>query len=466
MIEKFMGNVSRHHLLSPKDSIVVAVSGGMDSMALLHILICIKDAFQLKLFVAHLNHGVRGKEADEDAFFVRRFALEHHLSFFEKTEDMNAYARENGLSKEEAGRKLRYLFFEEVRRKCGAEKIAVAHNMDDQAETVLFRLMRGTGLQGLSGISFQYGRIIRPLLNISRAEIEEYIIKFSIPFREDSTNQSVEYTRNRIRLELIPYIEKHFNPRIKESLYRLSKNAEEGVFLSHLAGYEHYLSSVICEEGWVRILRNSFTSHPDAIRHYILKQVMLVLKTDSETDSEKIFLLDRFLLTSETGKKIELGNGYIAECVYEEVIISRSEGYEMVEMEVEVGGRYRIANTSYQIQLEKVKKTDEKKMKSGKYTKYFAWEKIQFPLTIRNRQPGDRIFPYGMKGSKLLSDIFTDEKVPRRERNSVPLLVSGEEILWVIGFRDDRRFCVEKETKDMLKVSIADIVGDDDKRFQ
>lgn len=453
MIEKILGNLTKHHLISSGDFLIVGVSGGMDSMALLHVLISLKEAYNLKIYVAHLDHGVRGEESERDAAFVSAYCRERQLDFFQKSVNMNLYAKENGLSKEEAGRSLRYEFFEEIRTRFGADKIAVAHNMDDQAETLLFRIIRGTGVEGLSGMKYRNGKIIRPLLNISRREIEEYVQKFSIPYREDETNTSTEYARNRIRLELIPYIRENFNPKVSEALYRLSENAQESNFLTHLAGYEHYLKMVRGAENEWSLQRVLYSSSHRSIRHYVLKQLLSRCSLSNVLDHRKLTLLDRFLLSTENGKSIDIGEGWIAVAEGEEVLLKKKVMPVSYEYEIDFRENVPLIINGYRIELEKVKNTDEKNWKGGKYTKYFAWEKIQFPLKIRNRRDGDRIYPYGMQGSKLLSDLFTDEKIPKSERNMLPLLVSGENILWVIGLRDDRRYSVEETGREVLRVS-------------
>lgn len=462
MIEKFLGNMKKYQLLLPGDSLVLGVSGGIDSMALLHIMISLKEAFQLKIQVAHLNHGVRGLESDRDALFVSEFARSRNLEYFEKSVNMNEYAEENGLSKEEAGRVLRYSFFEEVREHCSAEKIVVAHNMNDQVETVLFRIMRGTGVEGLRGMSFKTGRIIRPMLNISRFEIEAYIQKFSIPYREDLTNKSTEYTRNRIRLELIPYIERNFNPKFSEAIYRLSKNAEESNFLTHLGGYEHYLRMVEEKDEEWTIQRGLFTTSHEAIRHYILRHMMSGCSLSSLVDYQKIQLIDRFIGIAESGKSMDLGEGWCLLAEVDIVSLTKKSQNSSFEFEISSVDDAEVEIGSYRIQLQKIKKTDENYYKTGRYTKYFAWEKISFPLKIRNRRIGDRIYPYGMQGSKLLSDLYTDEKISRTERNLIPLLVCGKDILWAIGLRDDRRYCVEDSTEEILKVIVTTVSDESD----
>ena len=204
MIETVMNNIMENNLIEKNENIVVAVSGGADSMALLYALIEIRSVLDFNIIIAHVNHGVRGEDADSDQEFVRQKSIEMELPFYTINVDMNAYAKEQKISSEEAGRLLRYNFFREIIKEKGSGKIAVAHNKNDQAETLLLRIMRGTGIDGLKGMDFISGDIIRPLLNISRDEIEKYIENNKIDTVLDKTNLLPIYNRNKVRLELLP----------------------------------------------------------------------------------------------------------------------------------------------------------------------------------------------------------------------------------------------------------------------
>ena len=214
--------IEKYEMIYEGDRIVAGVSGGPDSMCMLHILLRLKDKYNLSIFVAHLNHQFRGKEADDDAEYVKHICEEWGIPVFIKVFDVPAYAKETGLSAEEAGREIRYKLYDEVAKKVNGEKIAVAHNMNDHVETILMNLLRGSGIEGLKGIEAVRDRIIRPLINVERDEIEEYCWMNGISPRIDKTNLQPIYGRNKIRLELIPYIKNNYNPNIMSTLYRFS----------------------------------------------------------------------------------------------------------------------------------------------------------------------------------------------------------------------------------------------------
>ena len=234
---KVLQTIVQYEMISRGDKVLAAVSGGADSVCMLHILNKLKESLGFELFCAHLNHGLRGEAADNDQQFVLELCKKLGIKAYSKKADVSAFALEKGLTTEEAGRKVRYDFFEELSIEYGFNKIATAHNKNDNAETVLMRIIRGTGIDGLRGIPYvRKDGVIRPILNISRNEIEEYCGENSLDFCTDATNAENDYTRNKIRNELIPYLEKEFNPGVSESLVRLAENAgDDGEFLSRYA---------------------------------------------------------------------------------------------------------------------------------------------------------------------------------------------------------------------------------------
>ena len=225
MKQKFVQYITEQALFAPGAHLVVGVSGGADSVCLLRLLCEIQEEWDLTLSVVHINHGIRGQEADEDAAYVAQLAKRWHLPFFLVEEDVPKLAREQGLSEEEAGRELRYREFESIRQSRGANGIAVAHHQEDQAETVLFQLLRGSGVRGLTGMLPKRGHIVRPLLGMSRREIEEYLAKEKIFYRQDSTNDDIHYARNYIRKELFPLLEQRLNQQVVRHLAELAGDA-------------------------------------------------------------------------------------------------------------------------------------------------------------------------------------------------------------------------------------------------
>ena len=417
-------------------------------MALLHALISFKEVFKLKIYVAHLNHLVRGDEAERDLQFVKEYAESKGLVFFEKRKSMEAYGKELGIGAEEAGRRLRYEFFEEVKKTTNSNLIAVAHNKTDQAETLLFRIMRGTGVNGLRGMEFKRGHIIRPLLNISRLEIEEYIKKFNIPFVEDSTNSETDYTRNKIRLELMPYIAENFNSNIEDALYRLSINAKEQKEISNILMEDIFPRVITLTENGLVLRGEEYSELPLSIRRNILRILLDDIKTNFEYGYNSIVNLDKFIIDSSSGKSKDIGGGLVATRLFDNIVFDYSETKDY-EINVEIGKEYYIGPVKGYLKFEK---KSDLSIEKGVYKKSFDLDKIKGKLIIRNRREGDRIYPYGMDGSKSIKKLMIDEKIPRDKRSSIPIVVAGDELVWVVGLRDSRLFSIDENTKNVLEI--------------
>lgn len=317
--------VIKYGLIEENDNIVLGLSGGPDSMALLYILIKVKKKISFNLILAHVNHGVRGDEALEDEEFVKKTAKRLKLPYFSTRVDMVGEAKKEGISSEEAGRKLRYGFFREILKKEGKGKIAVAHNKKDQAETLLMRIMRGTGIDGLKGMDFQTDNIIRPMLDIDRWEIEKYIEDKKIETVLDKTNLETIYTRNKVRLELMPYIEENFNPNIVDTLYRLSENASlDSKFLDKFTEDRYKNIVTKKDNSFIALNYDRFKEEDISIKRRIIRKVILDL-TDTLQGIEEVhisFILQLFD-KKETGKMINLPNNIIAKVAYDDLIIEK-----------------------------------------------------------------------------------------------------------------------------------------------
>ncbi|WP_427339292.1 tRNA lysidine(34) synthetase TilS [Caloranaerobacter sp. DY30410] len=458
MKEKVIDTIIKNNLIEKGDNILVGVSGGPDSMALLYVLREAKEKIDFKLYVAHVNHGVRGKEADEDEEFVRKVSDELGIPFYSIKVDMSKYAKENKLSEEEAGREIRYNFFRQVLSQLGNGKIAVAHNKNDQAETLVMRFIRGTGLDGLKGMDYKNGDIIRPLLDVSRDEIEKYIKENNIEVRIDKTNFKPIYSRNKIRLELIPFIKENFNKNFIDTIYRTSRlMAIDSDFLKKYA-LEKY-EQMIHKETKNKIIINTekFSKQHDSIKSRILRIAIEKLLGHIKGIEEKhIYDAINLVFNNNTGKRINLPKN---------IQISIGYGYFTVE---KIDLKDEITNYEYIINIEKSTKIDELKceiitevldvnevdIKNNRFIKYFDYDKIYGNLYIRNRRPGDKFFPLGMKGKKKLKDFFIDLKIPRDIRDKIPLLVDDRNIIWVVGYRISEIYKIKPETKRVLKIQI------------
>lgn len=458
MINKVFNNIEDYKLISENENIVIGVSGGPDSMALLYALLDYRKKKDFNIYICHVNHGVRGEDALSDRIFVEEKAKELKLPFYYIDVDMEGYARENKITSEEAGRELRYGFFREVLKSHGGGKIAVAHNKNDQAETLLLRIMRGTGIDGLSGMDFIYKDIIRPLLNISREEIEDYISRQGIDTVLDKTNLLPVYNRNKVRLELLPYILENFNPNIIEGLWRLSRTADIDKTYLHKITKEKYKIIVKKELGNSIILGNTLFNKEDrCIRLRLLRKAVQNLKGNIQGISEvHLDSLDELFRRAETGKRIQLPSGLIGRVSYDELILEK-DVLESKTFEYNIHeGENLLDDLGICI---KVSVFEGNKIQVDNWTRSFDFDSIRGELKIRNRINGDRFKPFGLKGSKKLKDYFIDNKVDKELRDKIPLLVDDENILWVMGYGTSEIHKVTSRTQKMLVIEYKFIGG-------
>lgn len=454
MEEVVLKTILEHGLIHRDENIIIGVSGGPDSMALLYLLIEIKDKIGFNIAVAHVNHGVRGIEAVEDEKFVRHQAQKLNIPYYSKTVDMVAYGKEMGISAEEAGRELRYGFFREILFQLGGGKIAVAHNANDQAETLLMRIFRGTGIDGLNGMEFISGDIIRPLLNISRADIERYIEENSIDTVLDKTNLMPIYTRNKIRLELIPYIEENFNPNIINTLWRLSQtSAQDSRFLEKYSEDQYKLLLKYKSRNCIILDVCLFNSQEESIKFRIIRRAIEDIVGNLQGFGElHISSVVRLLESGETGKEVHLPNRLVARIDYGELKVYKDNLEEQGDFNYRLDlGVNNFRDLGYGFTL-RVLPIAEINHLDRRGIGIFDFDKIRGNLYLRNRRNGDRFIPFGMKGRKKLKDYFIDEKISRDKREKIPLIVDEENILWVVGYRTSNICRIDDNTKRILVV--------------
>ncbi|MDP9751602.1 tRNA lysidine(34) synthetase TilS [Thermoanaerobacter pentosaceus] len=453
MIDKVISTVKRYKMIKENDKIVMGVSGGPDSLCMLDILYNLKDLFNLKLYVVHVNHMIRGEEARRDAQFVENICCKLKLPFFLFEKDVKKIAKEMGYSEEEAGRYVRYQAFEEVLKEVKGNKIAVAHNKNDVVETVFLNLIRGAGMTGLIGIKPVNGNIIRPLIEIERKEIEIYLKEKGLKPAIDFTNYEDLYKRNKVRLKLIPFINETFEVDIIKNIYRMAKIIlEENDYLEKEC---EKIFNEVCyfnqEEIFADIEKLRVQHH--AIQRRLVRLMYQKLKGDIY-GLEYIHVEDVLsLLDKPTSSKIDLPFEIEALKSYNNLIMRKVKQKEVKTFwaKLNIPGITNIDGIGQfkttVLGIEEVKKLD-----IGKYTKFFDYDKIQKDVVIRNRQAGDVFSPLNMGGSKKLKEFFVDEKIPREIRNSIPLLAIGNEIVWVVGYRMSDKFKVDKNTKKVLVI--------------
>ena len=454
--------IDRHGLLEKEDRLIVGVSAGVDSMVLLHLLNAYRKTFHLSLIVAHVNHGLRPEESEKEAELVREESVRLGLPFEYGQFNVKEFQKLGGLSPQDAARRIRFHFFYDLLRRHHARKIALGHNAEDQVETILLRLMRGSGLQGLKGIlPIREETVIRPLLETRRAEIESFALEKKIPFLSDSSNLKQDYLRNRIRLSLIPRIEAEYQPNFKEVLLRTSSILREENDYLEKGAEEAFEKLVRREEGDFLFKFPEYRSLHRAIQRRVIKKILgkidepeMVIEEKEPSDLQKI---DEALRSSSPSFLLELGGGMRVEKRYDTVLLGKGEvrPFPPFEQELLSPGRTRIDEIGKEVIIEEISPDGLNDYQVDLDTALVDYERVRFPLTVRNFRPGDRFCPLGVKGSQKLKDFFIDHKVTKFERPKIPLLISGEMITWVVGYRIDERVKVTEKTKKILKLMVV-----------
>ncbi len=444
--------IEKNSLISNGESVLVAVSGGADSVCLVDALCRIKDELGIKVAAAHINHMIRGAEADSDQKYVESLCKKLGIKLHSIKVDVPAIAEKDGISEELAGRKVRYEVFERLAKEFGYTKIATAHNRNDKAETVLMRLIRGTGTDGLVGIKYNRGDgVVRPLLDVMRSDIEDYCEKRELKYCTDSTNLSSDYTRNRIRNELIPFIEERFNPAITDALCTLADNSfEDAEFIN---GYAERLykrvNSPMPRRNPDLLDIESLNMINDSICSRLIR-IAARNKMGSDYKLERVHIeAVKKLLNKETGACAELPDGLRAVVKYGWIEFTTTSDNEQEDFcyEVEIEKQLKTEKGSFKfevVNVDKIKKTDF----AVDYGKLDGQK-----LVIRNRKKGDRIVLYKDGGSKKIKDYWIDKKVPRSERGKIPLLCTENEIVAVIGDRVAENYKIKQNSTKGLVIT-------------
>ena len=437
MKEQIQQYIIQHQLLSGEKPVVVGISGGADSVALLHILV----SLGYKCIAAHCNFNLRGDESSRDEQFTTDFTQRLQVPLCKISFETNKYAQENRLSVEMAARELRYRWFEELLNTYDADAVAVAHHRDDSVETLLINLTRGSGLTGLTGIKPKNGNVVRPLLCVSREDIYAYIEKNGLEYVTDSSNSSDIYTRNFIRLKVIPLLEE-INPSVKASLARTANHLYDASLI-----YNHSIEEarrVIIQNNRLSISALLSFPAPATILYEMLKSygfsrtVCESIFTVLDKDSGKIFYSSTHrLLKDRSDLLIDVLSGEDNRAY----LINLED--DNVDLPVELKPEIVVIKESYQIEKDK------------KFA-YFDFDKLSFPLVLRHWQEGDWFVPFGMKGKKKVSDYFSDKKFSLFDKEKTWLLCSGQDVIWIVGERTDNRYRIEKTTKRVLKLKFID----------
>ena len=445
--------INKHSLLKGGETVLVGLSGGPDSVCLLTVLHRIKDDFHLTIRAVYVDHNLRPGETPSEIAFCRDICGKMNVDFRVKPVDVKGYVKTYKLNKQEAARELRYKAFYEAAQETSADKIALAHNADDQAETVFMRLVRGTGPSGLTGIPAKRGALIRPLLEIERAEIEDFLESENISSVIDSSNLQTDYFRNRFRLMIMPELKK-MNPGLIQSVNRT---------VSILQEEERYLGIIVTKTLMKMISRKTerrielFLSPMEAMDIVILRRVLR--RAVNETEGLKgigfIHIEDiiRLIKDGKSGDRLYLPKGIRAIKDYSLLVITSEEPRQISSYELQVPGEVAIVGAGVVIRASYEEEAGD--FGDGKTMVVLDAADMHVPLKIRPRKPGDWFYPYGFGKRKKLQDFFVDEKVARDERDSIPLVLSGDDIVWVAGYRADNRFRVSGNTKKFLRLVIV-----------
>ena len=502
--QKVLGFMRDNHMTDRGDGVLAAVSGGADSVCLLLLLNGLAAELGIRVFAFHMNHGIRGEEADRDEQFVEELCKQLGIPLTVMHEKVETYAEKHGLSGEEAGRILRYRHLEEIAESYQCAKIAVAHHEDDDAETVLLNLFRGSGLAGLSGIRPVRGKIIRPLLCVSRKEIEEYLKGQGFSWCEDSTNRENDYTRNKIRNELLPWVKENINSRAVEHILAVSELAAQAdVYFemeaerileescskrreeakqptSQNAGEADGKESGTGQDSkvaenemkmYTKISTKLFDAQPEILKTYIIRRMVLDAAGKAKDITERHIRAVMKLTGPGGGHTANLPYGLQAVRGYETLKIvkgreSRSTGESSdpghnlekegsfekeIRLRTDLDETFRVGPAS--IRLHAIPRKKEPEIPKNQYTKWFDYDKINVGLSIRYRQNGDYLTLSG-GGKKKLRRFMIDEKIPENERDRIPVLADGDHVLWVIGYRISDYYKITDETEHILEAEV------------
>lgn len=447
--------------------IIAGLSGGADSVCLVNVLARLRTKYNFILAAVHVNHQIRGEEADMDEQFVKKMCDDMDIKLVSVSYDVHKIAKEQKITVEEAGRNIRYKEFHKFAlnfRQAGLlPKIAVAHNMNDNAETVLFNLFRGSSLGGMSGIKAVSDDIIRPLLTTSRDEIEKFLSKCNIPFRMDSTNLSCDYTRNVTRLKLLPIITKEINSQAIKHICDMASFAREAQ--SYIDGISENIFNEYVTRGTksISVNREKLLESDMVICKNVVRE-MIIDVCKKQKDIENIHINSCIeLMKGDTGKSINLPYGMIGETEYEIFRIRicedknqnanlKNEEIFIDLLELEKGEKVEILFGNKKFLFEISQKNLENTWKND-YTKCFDYDKIKCDVSLRYRRNGDYLIINEDGKRKKLKDYFIDKKISRGTRDKVVLLTASSEVLWIPGYRSSEGFHVDEDTRRILVVT-------------
>jgi len=485
MQDKVKQYIEEKQMLAAKDTVIVGVSGGADSVCILALLNLWKREFALELIAVHVHHGLREEGANQDEQYVRALCGDLEIPLLVYHENIRQESERRKCSLEEAGREVRHEIFRDVQKKYQGSKIALAHHKNDNAETLLMNLARGTGIRGLKGIVPVNGDIIRPLLCVERLEIETYLKEQKICYQIDETNNENIYMRNRIRNNLIPYMQENVNAKTVEHMHIVSEQLQEIQEYLQQEVNVYFDKSVYCEENAFVIQAEHFTQVPKALRSFVIQQALEQVSGKRKNIGMAHIKEIENLLSKQVGRKIDLAYGVQAVRCYEGVRLMKTKDeikvalrvnlFDNEEVKIEdVLVSHRIFQKNAQEQAyensrqnarqETCTKTIEQGYVKQGYTKQFDYDIIKGDVIVRTRESGDYIVINEQGNTQKLKDYFINEKIPSEKRDTIWLIADGQHILWIVGYRSSYACKVSEQTKRILEIKIQTDVEDTDER--
>ena len=454
-LQKVRDTINRYEMLRSGDRIVVAVSGGPDSACLLDILYCLRHELGVKLYVAHFDHGLRPGEDEEETRFVESLAKSLDLPFMFKKADPGY---EGAGPIEERARNARYDFFSQAVEEFSARKIATGHTLNDQSETVLMRMLRGSGVTGLAGIPpVRNDTVIRPLIHITRKEILDYLEGRGLSYVTDSSNSETRFLRNRIRRELLPQLQE-IQPRVVELLGRTAEIMRSDDAWMSGAAEEWIAQKARIRQGReVSIPLMLFKLLPDAMKSRVIRHALkLTTGTLRKINMGHIEEATRLTLRDKPQACINLPDGLRVQRIYDRLVFTREEKKTLDEFSytLDSWGSFHLEVLGCTVTVQECDKTEIAYEPSAPWTAFLNADQLPFPLEVRNFRAGDRFVPLGMSGHRKLKDFFIDLKIPLEDRTRIPILTHGKQPVWVCGFRIDERYRVTDRTRKVLKVAV------------
>ena len=454
MYQRVREYIRRYHMLDKEDRVIAGVSGGADSICLLFMLMKLKEELNLDVLAVHVHHGLRGEDADADAEYVRRICDEWGVGLRTFREDVRKLAGQSGLSLEEAGRDIRREIFLKVRGELGSGKIALAHHQNDNAETLIWNLCRGCGIRGLGGIAPVTGPWIRPLLYLKREEIESYLKNRGISYCTDETNLEDDYTRNRIRRHVIPYLEEQVN---RQTVLHMSETMEQMRVLGEYIQQETARYGAGCiryEEDRAVLDKEQFLQTPEALRPSVIHEMLCHVagrRKDLETEHTRMLME---LLDRQVGRQVHLPYGMCARRCYEGIELSAAgEHLQIAGADGDAVCGAGDGTKECPAVCRVFGRTGNRVIfPENPYTKWFDYDIIKNTVKMRHREPGDYITISKDGRTQKLKQYFINEKIPARQRDKIWLAADGKHIMWIVGYRQNQKYQITEKTRRILEI--------------